>query len=62
MKRLNDILDESHRDAGMRLIERDDHTLELQRNRSTVARFSATGVTRDTIRRVADRQLESPED
>jgi hypothetical protein len=58
MKHLNDILDVKHRRAGMRLVERDDHTLELKQNGSTVARFSATGVTQDAIRHAADLQLE----
>ena len=58
MKHLNNILEERHRLAGMRLFESDDHILELLLSGDTVARFSATGVTQDTIRRVADRQVE----
>lgn len=62
MKHLDHILDARHRQAGMRLVERDDHTLELRLSGATVARFSATGVTQDTIRCVAERHLEAPED
>ena len=58
LNHINHILDVRHRQAGMRLVERDDHTLELRLSGATVARFSATGVTQDTIRRVAELQLE----
>ena len=57
MKHLKHILAARHRRAGMRLFERDDHTMELRLRGATVARFSATGVTQDTIRLIAERHL-----
>ena len=60
MKVLSQVLRPEHRAAGLYL-EEDDHTLYLKRGVETLARWSVTGVSRDSILNEADRYMQSKE-
>jgi len=56
---LNGSLSPRHREAGLELIETDDHVLELRtHNAEIVARFSATSTTILEIHKEADKWLQ----
>jgi hypothetical protein len=56
MKILTEILRLEHRKAGLYL-EEDDHTLYLKQGDEVLARWSATGASRDSILDEADKYI-----
>lgn len=54
------ILRPEHREAGLYL-EENDHTLYLKRDDEILAKWSATGASRDSILNESDRYMQSKE-
>ena len=54
---LTGVLTQEHLASGLRLIEYDDHLLELKQNHKHIAFFSATGARVKEIRQLADKYV-----
>ncbi len=55
---INGTLAPRHREAGLELVETDDHIVELRHNFEIITRFSATGVKIEEIYKEADKWLQ----
>jgi hypothetical protein len=54
--KISEVLRPEHREAGLYL-EEDDHTVSLKRGNQVLARWSATGASKDSILSIADKYI-----